>query len=57
MSSEISKTGLCKQRNQKILKKTRESQRRAFSTCKESNSNLIRELCRQAFAKSKKSNP
>ena len=57
MSSEISKTELCKQRDQKILKKTRVSQRRAFKRRKESNSNHIRELDRQAFAKSKKSNP
>jgi len=57
MSSEISKTELCKQRDQKILEKTKESQRRAFKRRKESNSNHIRELDRQAFAKSKKSNP
>ena len=57
MSSQISKTELCKQRDQKILKKTKESQRPAFKRCKESNSNHIRERDRQAFAKSKKSNP
>ena len=57
MSSEISKTELCKQKDQQILKKTREHQKQAFSTCKQSNSDHIRELNRQAFAKSKRSNP
>ena len=57
MSSEISKTELRKQRDQKMLKKKRESQRQAFNRRKESNSNHIRELNRQTFGKSKKSNP
>ena len=56
MSSEISKKELCKQRDKKVLKKTRESQRWAFNRHKQSNSDHIRELNRQAFAKSKKSN-
>ena len=53
MDSEISKTELCKQRDQKILekKKQRESQRRAFDRHKESTSDYIRELNRQRFAK------
>ena len=46
MSSEISKTELCKQRDYRILKK----QENLIS-------DHIRELNRQAFAKSKKSNP
>ena len=60
MSSEISKTELCKQRDQIILKKkkkTRESQRQAFDRRKESNFDHIRALKRQTFPKRKKSNP
>ena len=54
MSSEICKTELCKQRDQKIVKK--QENWRVFNTHKESNSDHFRELDRQAFAKSEKSN-
>ena len=54
MSSEISKTELCKQRDQKILKK---QENLKGGHLKESNSDHITELNRQAFAKSKKNNP
>ncbi|KAK2560657.1 hypothetical protein P5673_016413 [Acropora cervicornis] len=50
MNSEISKTEVCKQRHQKMLKKQENLKG-------ESNSDHIRELNRQAFTKSKKSNP
>ena len=52
MSSEISKTELCKEKRSENIEKTRESQRQAFNRRKQSNSDHIKELNRQAFAKS-----
>ena len=54
MSSEIIKTELCKQRDQKILKKQENLKGGHLIDAK--NRVHVRELNRQAFAKSKKSN-